>query len=92
MKFLDLVLSQTLTPTEEAYIHEKCKRWEDFSNTIGRMDKPDVLKVLNYLVRHRPNSKTLGNRAVQRFNTLNKATWSDLVNGDNNGTSNREAS
>lgn len=81
MKFKDLVSSQTLTETEQVYFYEICKRWEDFSNTVGRMDKPGVLKVLKYLMDHRQKSTTLINRAIQRFNSLNKIKKSDLFNG-----------
>ena len=85
MKFKDLIIQQTLSPTDEAFAMETCKRWEEFSNTMGKMNKAETLKMLKYLMVHRPNSKTLGNRAIQRFNSLNKVRWSDLTNGGDDG-------
>ena len=82
MTFREFIKSHKLTPTDEAYIANVCKRWEEFSNTVGKMNKNEVAKTLNYLIQHRPNSKTLGERAVQRFNTLNRVAWKDLTNGD----------
>lgn len=82
MKFEEFIANQKLTPTDEAFIEHICKRWDEFSNTVGRMNRKEVAKVINYLIQNRPNSKTLGARAVQRFNSLNKVRWEDLTNGD----------
>ena len=70
MTFKQLVDQQTLSDTEEAYADHLCKQWERFSNTVGKMNKKEILKMLKFIVSKRPNSKTMGNRAVQRFNTL----------------------
>ncbi len=82
MTFKEMVDKQELTDTETAYVEHICKQWERFSNTVGKMNKGEVIKVLKYLVLKRPNSKTFGERAIQRFNTLNKVTWEGLINGD----------
>ena len=88
MKFIDLINQQKLSKTEEVYAEHVCKQWQNFSDTIGKMNKSDTLKILKYLINERPNSHTLGRRAVQRFNTLNKVKWEDLINGD--GKTDRE--
>ena len=82
MKFIELVNRQKLSETEEIYAEHVCKEWKYFSDTIGKMNKSDTLKVLKYIVDNRPTSHTLGKRAVQRFNTLNKVKWEDLINGN----------
>lgn len=80
MKPKELVLSQKLSSSEVEYFEGFTKRWEDFSNTVGCMSKEEVLKVLKYIITHRPASNSLGKRAVQRFNALNKLKWGDLTN------------
>jgi len=79
MTFKELIKSQQLSATDLAYIEHICKRWDRFSNTIGKMNKADTIKVLAFLVEHRPNSKTLGARAVQRFNSINRVRWEELI-------------
>lgn len=78
MEFKELVESQSLSATDHAYLEYVCRSWVAFSNTVGQMGKEGVLKMLCYLTRERPHSKTYGERAVQRYNTLNKVRWGDL--------------
>ena len=86
MKFIDLVMEQELSDTELLFAEHICKQpWREFSNTIGNMNKSDTLKVLKYLIKERPESHTLGRRVVQRYNSLNKVKWEDLVNGRKTG-------
>jgi hypothetical protein len=80
MTFKDLVKKQTLSDTEAAYAEHLCKRpWLEFSGVIGKMNKADCLKILKHIVTKRPSSKTLGNRVVQRFNTLNKVRYEEVI-------------
>lgn len=81
MEFKALVDNQILTPTDRAYFEHVCRSWVEFSNTVGTMDREKMLKMLKYLVTERPYSKTYGHRAVQRYNTLNRVRWEDLING-----------
>lgn len=89
MKFKDMVNSVELTDADVKHIEVLCKNWLSYSNAVGMMNKTQVLQVLKYLIIYRPFSKTLGERAVQRFNILNKVKWEDLTNGDN-GKGSRE--
>lgn len=82
MTFKTFIMKQELTTIEVHAAKEICKDWKIFSNTIGTMNKSEVIKILRYLVEFRPHSKTLGQRAIQRFNTLNKVSWRDLANGN----------
>jgi hypothetical protein len=93
MEFKKLVESQSLSATDYAYLEYVCRSWIEFSNTIGQMDRGKILKMLCYLTRERPHSKTFGERAVQRYNTLNKVRWGDLTDGDreSSGTTSEEA-
>ena len=82
MTFKELVEKQNLSDTEILFAEHVCKRpWAEFSNMIGLMNKSDTLKLIKYIFTERPNSTTLGKRAVQRFNSLNKVRWEDLTNG-----------
>ena len=89
MKIQDIIQSVELTDDDIKRIGALAKNWLAYSNAVGMMNKIDVLKVLKYLLVYRPFSKTLGERAVQRFNILNKIKWEELTNGDN-GKGSRE--
>jgi len=78
LKFKELVMAQDLSDVDLAFCNHTCKQWERFSNTVGRLNKKQTLKVLKYLLKERPNSKSFGQRAVRRFNHLNKVRWEDL--------------
>lgn len=82
MTFKELVKGQKLNEVEFSFCEHLSKRWDRFSNALGTMNKSQTLKVLKYLVENRPHSKTLGERAVRRFNMLNKVRWEDLKDGD----------
>lgn len=82
MTFKEIVQSQKLTDIEAQKADYICKRWDRFSKLIGQMNNRDVLKMLKYLITHRPTSVTLGRRAVQRYNSINKVRWEDLTNGN----------
>lgn len=81
MTYRELMMQQELTPLDVKECSELCKEWRTFSNVVGRMNIVETTKMLRYLMEFRPHSKTLGMRAVQRFNSLNKMRWGQLVNG-----------
>lgn len=81
MTYKELMMQQELTPLDVKSCAELCKNWQTFSNAVGRMNRPEIAKMLRYLMEFRPHSKTLGMRAVQRFNSLNKMRWGQLING-----------
>ena len=89
MKIKDMVQSVELTDADIKHIEALCKNWLSYSNAVGMMNKTQVLQVLKYLLLYRPFAKTLGERAVQRFNILNKVKWEELINGDD-GKGSRE--
>ena len=79
--FKKLVDEQDLTATDITHLDYVCRSWVSFSTFIGQADRAKVLKMLRYLTVKRPYSATYGKRAVQRFNSLNRARWRDLTNG-----------
>ncbi len=81
-EFRDLVLSQDLSATDIGTLTKICTSWEGFSNAVGKMDKTEILKTLKYLMVKRPHSRTFGERAVQRYNSINRVRWGELYNGD----------
>ena len=81
-EFREEVLAQELLPIDVNAIAKICTRWDIFSAAISLMDKREVLKTLKYLMEYRPYSRTFGERAVQRYNSINRVSWGELYHGD----------
>ena len=77
-EFKYLVMSQTLSVNDVKALNKICTSWEGYSAAISNMDLAGILKTLRYLMVRRPHSKTFGERAVQRYNSLNKVRWEEL--------------
>lgn len=76
--FRDLVVSQTLSVSDIGALKKICTSWEGYSAAVSNMDMREILKTLRYLMMKRPYSRTYGERAVQRYNSLNRVKWGEL--------------
>ena len=81
-EFRDKVKSQTLSAADVRTLDKICTRWDRFSGAVSQMNMNEILKTLKYLMVKRPFSKTFGERAVQRYNSLNRVRWGELYHGD----------
>lgn len=82
IKFKDRVEAQTLLVDDIRVLDRICARWDRFSGAVSQMNMSEILKTLKYLMVNRPFSVTFGERAVQRYNSLNRVRWEDLKDGD----------
>lgn len=76
----------TLTDKEVKYFFRACIEWKDYCYTVGRMDKATVLKLIKYLLEHRPRGNHLMTRALGRFNRLNTLKKEDLQDDEDSNT------
>jgi phage terminase small subunit len=81
-KFRDRVEAQTLSAADIKALKRICARWDMYSAAVSQMNMLEVVKTLKYLMVKRPFSVTYGERAVQRYNSLNRVRWEDLKDGD----------
>ena len=81
MNAREYIMNHDISKEEDKAFRKLCRNWYDFSTEISDMNKTKVAKLLKYLVLNKPHNKTLGNRAVGRFNMLNKVEWRHLTNG-----------
>lgn len=79
MRFKTLIKDQKLIEIDIAKFKHVCADWNRFARAVAIMDRPEVLRLLKFLIEDRPHAKTLGRRAVQRFNSINRVRWDDLI-------------
>jgi len=56
-----------------------CRTWEDYTKALVTYNKMYTLKLIKYFITERISGSRMLDRAISRFNTLNKLKRRDLM-------------
>lgn len=76
--FKKLILALELNEYDKITFLHNCRTWEGFTQALTEYNKLQTLKLIKYFITERPAAKRMLNRAITRFNSLNKLTIGDL--------------
>jgi hypothetical protein len=79
MKLKDVIQGHPPDLADQYLFAEAARDWLSFNKALKEMDLLKVVKLLNFLTEHRHNSRALIQRAVQRYNFLNRASIDDVM-------------
>lgn len=78
--YQDQLSEINLTVREGLEYQGMCITWECFCQAVSNIeDSHDMLRIIAFLKRDRPSAKMMMQRAVERFNRLNRLKAEDVL-------------